>query len=65
MKKERQKVYAVLNKDITFLPQLQYFVQVRVTVNDQGQLLATPVEGNGSGDFANLLDIHAFWFSGH
>lgn len=52
--------YAVLNKDVTFAPPLQYFMQVKVTVSDKGQLIAMPAEGNGSGDFANLLDTNAF-----
>ncbi len=60
VKSERQKVCAVLNEGLTFLPQLQYFVQVKIAVSDTGQLLATPMEGNGSGDFANLLDTDAF-----
>jgi molybdopterin molybdotransferase len=56
----KQKVYAVLDRDFTFLPQLQYFLQVKLSYSEQGQLLATPVEGNGSGDFANLADTDAF-----
>ncbi len=56
----KQKVYAVLNTDFTFQPQLQYFLQVKLSFNLQGQLLAIPVEGNGSGDFANLADTDAF-----
>lgn len=52
--------YAVLDKDVTFQAPLQYFMQVKITVSEQGQLLAMPMEGNGSGDFANLLDTDAF-----
>jgi molybdopterin molybdotransferase len=52
--------YAVLDADVTFTPQLQYFLQVSLSINTNGQLLATPVEGNGSGDFSNLLDSNAF-----
>jgi molybdopterin molybdotransferase len=52
--------HAVLNADVMFAPTLQYFVQVKVTISEQGQFLATPMEGNGSGDFANLLDTNAF-----
>ncbi len=52
--------YAILGKDINFAVPLQYFAQVNVTINEQGQLSATPIEGNGSGDFANLLDSNAF-----
>ncbi len=60
LKIKTQKVFAILSEDVTFLPPLQYFVQVRLGINEQGQLLAAPDEGNGSGDFANLLDTDAF-----
>ncbi|WP_162054906.1 molybdopterin molybdotransferase MoeA [Pontibacter pamirensis] len=53
-------MYAALSKDITFDPPLQYFLQVNVSLNEQGQVLATPLEGNGSGDFANLVEADAF-----
>lgn len=53
-------VYAVLDKDFTFKPELQYFLQVTLKFSEGGKLLATPVEGNGSGDFANLADTDAF-----
>jgi molybdopterin molybdotransferase len=52
--------YAILGSDISFKPALQYFLQVKLRLNKQGQLLATPIEGNGSGDFANLLESDAF-----
>jgi molybdopterin molybdotransferase len=52
--------YAILNEDFTFKPALQYFLQVKLTIDKNGHLLATPVEGNGSGDFANLLSADAF-----
>jgi molybdopterin molybdotransferase len=53
-------VYAVLGQDFTFKPDLQYFLQVKLRFTEEGKLLATPVEGNGSGDFANLADTDAF-----
>jgi molybdopterin molybdotransferase len=53
-------VYAVLDKDFKFEPALQYYLQVKLHSNTQGQLMASPVEGNGSGDFANLADTEAF-----
>lgn len=52
--------YAVLGKDFTFQPALQYYLQVKLQSNEHGQLIAMPVEGNGSGDFANLADTEAF-----
>jgi molybdopterin molybdotransferase len=39
---------------------LKYFLQVRLNFSEQAQLLAEPIEGNGSGDFANLADTDAF-----
>ncbi len=57
---EKPPVYAILNRDFEFTPDLQYFLQVKLNFNEQGGLLAVPVEGNGSGDFANLADTDAF-----
>jgi molybdopterin molybdotransferase len=53
-------LYAVLASDFTFTPALQYFLQVALSVNENAQIIATPVKGNGSGDFANLVDSDAF-----
>lgn len=52
--------YAILNNDLEFIPELKYFLQVKLQSDEQGRLLAKPVEGNGSGDFANLADTDAF-----
>jgi len=52
--------YAVLNDSYHFEPQLACFLQVKLHYNEYCQLMATPVEGNGSGDFANLADVDAF-----
>ncbi len=56
----KSKTYAILNRDFTFNPSLQYFLQVKLMMNEKGELLASPFEGNGSGDFANLVDTDAF-----
>jgi molybdopterin molybdotransferase len=56
----KQPVYAILTADFSFQPQLEYYLQVKLNFNEQGQLVASPVEGNGSGDFANLADTDAF-----
>ncbi|WP_276497166.1 molybdopterin molybdotransferase MoeA [Pontibacter litorisediminis] len=53
-------LYAALHADIIFQPQLQYFLQVKLSISESGQLLATPLQGNGSGDFANLVEADAF-----
>ena len=52
--------FAELNEDITFEPALQYFAQVKLKICKHGHVHATPMEGHGSGDFANLLDTDAF-----
>jgi molybdopterin molybdotransferase len=56
----KQPMYAQLNRDFVFNPSLQYFLQVQLSIDNNGTLLATPIEGNGSGDFANLLGTDAF-----
>lgn len=53
-------LYAVLGRDFEFMPALQYYLQVKLQSDIQGRLIATPVEGNGSGDFANLAGTEAF-----
>ena len=51
---------AKLVKDINFAPDLTYFPEVRLSYNDMAELEASPILGNGSGDFANLVDADAF-----
>ncbi|UII29828.1 molybdopterin molybdotransferase MoeA [Fulvivirga ulvae] len=58
-KLNNQVLEASLTTDFNFQPPLTYFLQVKLTLN-QGQLLATPVTGQGSGDLANLLEADAF-----
>jgi molybdopterin molybdotransferase len=53
-------IYAQLADDFVFLPQLKYFLQVKLSFTEQAVLSAQPVVGNGSGDFANLADTDAF-----
>jgi molybdopterin molybdotransferase len=53
-------VYAKLANDFIFVPPLNYFLQVKLTFTNEAVLLAQPIEGNGSGDFANLADTDAF-----
>jgi len=57
---KKHPVYAVLNEDFEFKPELKYFLQVKLNYSEYGHLLASPIEGNGSGDFANLADTDAF-----
>jgi molybdopterin molybdotransferase len=50
---------AVLGQDFSFEPPLTYFLQVSVKL-EQGQLVAYPRTGGGSGDFANLKNADGF-----
>ena len=51
---------ACLQKTVTFKPDLTYLCQVAISYDQEGRVLATPVEGHGSGDLANLVDADAF-----
>lgn len=50
---------AALSKDIKFKPPLTHHVLVRLT-NQDGQLLATPVDTSTSGDMVNLMQAEGF-----
>ena len=52
--------FAVLTAPIHFKPDLIYFAQVKISFDKTGAVLATPIEGNGSGDLANLVSADAF-----
>jgi molybdopterin molybdotransferase len=56
----RQPLQARLAEDVTFKPDLTYYMQAKVTTDSDGQLLAQPLHGHGSGDLANLLENDAF-----
>lgn len=51
---------ARLEKQVAFTPDLTYLCQVAVSYDQEGRVIATPVEGHGSGDLANLVDADAF-----
>lgn len=57
---ERQPVWGILEEEVIFEAPLQYFLQVKLHISDKGCLVARPIAGNGSGDFANLVDTDAF-----
>jgi molybdopterin molybdotransferase len=50
---------AILAKDVSFKPNLAYFLQVKLA-SKKGQLMAHPIKGNGSGDLASLVKTDAF-----
>ena len=49
-----KKYSAVLNQDVHFKRSFSLFKAVHTECSDSGQLLATPVPSNGSGDFLSL-----------
>ncbi|WP_299062532.1 molybdopterin molybdotransferase MoeA [uncultured Polaribacter sp.] len=50
---------AILADDVTFKPNLDYFLQVKLSYRF-GHLIAAPITGNGSGDLASLVNADAF-----
>lgn len=57
---ESPQEYAVLQKDISFKPDLTYYPIVKLMHSKSGVLKAVPVNNNGSGDFASLTEGDAF-----
>ncbi len=57
---ENQQIMAELSEGFTFKPELTFFLQVKLSYTLTGKILATPVEGHGSGDLANLVEADAF-----
>jgi molybdopterin molybdotransferase len=55
-----KNAFAILDSDVEFKPSLTYFLQVKLKVNAEGKILASPVKGNGSGDFSSLTEADAF-----
>jgi molybdopterin molybdotransferase len=54
-----KKEFVVLDKDVFFKPNLAYFAPAK-TYFESGKLMASPFEGSGSADFANLTDCDGF-----
>ena len=50
---------AILASDVSFKPNLTYFLQVKLS-SRFGHLIASPITGNGSGDLASLVHTDAF-----
>jgi molybdopterin molybdotransferase len=57
---DQPALYAELKKDVHFTPDLVYFLEARLESRKDGKLIADPVKGNGSGDFANLVRTDGF-----
>ena len=56
---ELKEETAILVEDISFKPNLVYFLQVKLN-SEFGNLVAIPIAGNGSGDLASLVNTDAF-----
>ena len=56
----KQPPTARLTADVSFNKPLTYFLEVGIEYNEEGQLVATPKRGHGSGDLANLMNGDAF-----
>lgn len=52
--------YGVLQRDVEFKPDLTYLLEVKISYDKEGRILAYPKKGHGSGDLANLLHGDAF-----
>ena len=53
-------LFAALAEDVTFAPELQYFVPVKLVPASDGAIHAMPLAGNGSGDFSVLVEADGF-----
>ncbi len=54
------KLHCLLDSDLELKGTLTQFVQVKCSVNENAQIVATPCAGGGSGDFAHLAEANAF-----
>ena len=53
-------LYVRLGKEVRFDPDLVFFLEARLESTPEGVLEVDPVMGNGSGDFANLVQTDGF-----
>lgn len=57
---EPKTLFVKLKNDVTFKPDLVYFLEAKLESNPDGSLIAEAIKGNGSGDFANLVKTDGF-----
>ena len=57
---DNHQIMAELTQDFSFKPELTFFLQVKLSHGSTSKILATPVEGHGSGDLANFVEADAF-----
>lgn len=55
----KKPMQAILTDKVIFKPSLQFFLSVKLRQNN-GRIFATPVSGNGSGDYTTLAAADAF-----
>jgi len=55
-----ETLYVTLKSDVTFKPDLVYFLEAKLESQVDGSLVAEAIKGNGSGDFANLVKTDGF-----
>lgn len=58
--KNENQPHGILAEDVQFKPALTYFLEVKLAYTHDGQIIAHPMRGNGSGDLANLTNADAF-----
>ena len=56
----RRKVFVQLKEEVQFSPDLTYLAQAKLHMNEQGQLTAKVVHGNGSGDMVSPSKMDGF-----
>ena len=56
----QKELFAILDEDFNFLPNLTYFLQADCRVSENGLLIASSREGRGSGDLSNLIESNGF-----
>ena len=56
----KERPHAILTKEVSFKPELTYFLEVKLDFGNDGKIMATPMRGHGSGDLANLTNADAF-----
>lgn len=55
-----EPAFAKLAEPFSFIPNLTYFLLVKLRSGNDGQIWAEPKKGGGSGDLANLVNSDAF-----
>ena len=55
-----EPIYVTLADEVTFTPNLIYFLEAKLSYDKNGKTYALPILGNGSGDFLNLLKTDGF-----